>query len=802
MRKCVFLTSFLLVILSLNSYCQSPQAFKYQAVARNQAGEVIASQDVSLKISILSGTVDGAPVYIETHSIQTNQFGLINLEIGNGTLVSGDFSIIDWGNYSYFLKVEMDETGGTDYKHMGTTQLLSVPYALYAEHAGNVDDADADPQNELINSIILDGTTLKIIDASEKSVDLSPLKDGSGTDDQNLVVTGDILSIEDGTGSVDLSQYIEDEDADTTNELQNLTLNGNELSISKGNKVTLSGTVDLDSDPTNEIQDLQLNGNILTITLNGTPTQIDLGPYLDNKDEQDLSLSDNTLSLTGDASSVDLAKYIDNSDNQNLVLTGDVLSIEGGTGSVDLGDYMDDADADPNNEFQILSLSNDTIYLSDGGFIKLPFDQVIDNDNDPMNEYQLITISNDTIFLSNGGFIKLSESQDNDWYTSGDDIYRNTGNVGIGLSNPSEKLEINGNLKADTLKGDGSGITGITTTSQWSDAGDYIYANNSTNSFNVVVTDDAFVGIGTNSPQGELHVSNPSEFAGVTFTGTGLNDLIIDPSSYNGTGNTDYIVIVTNPGPTPNVIKWSNDNGSTWTENIDMAYAGIVVGNGVSIGFTNLSGHIYNDEWSFTVGESFMDGLVVKEGKVGIGTSNPDEKLTVDGIIKSTSGFKYSDGTFQSTAAKKVFRRIYKDKTVSTTTSKTTGDEVLHSYTIPGGTLSEELLIFVTGEVNSDYSYSLSYGQYILGGILKLYVNNTLIASGNSCDDDPPSHYQDADGIKPYNLINFVESFSNAEIDFTSDIEIIIYGANFRKEGLDDWIRNHAKYISMIIYGK
>jgi hypothetical protein len=168
MKNRIIFTSLFILATLTHLFSQSPHAFSYQAVARNSTGQVIANQDVNLKISILSGTVDGAPVYIETHSTQTNQFGLINLEIGNGTKVSGDFAIIDWGSYSYFLKVELDETGGTDYKHMGTTQLLSVPYALYAKEAGNVDDADADPQNELINNIILNGTIMKIVDTSEK----------------------------------------------------------------------------------------------------------------------------------------------------------------------------------------------------------------------------------------------------------------------------------------------------------------------------------------------------------------------------------------------------------------------------------------------------------------------------------------------------------------------------------------------------------------------------------------------------------------------------------------------------------
>jgi len=117
---------------------QAPQSFKYQAVVRDGSGEIIADQQVGLRIWILQGSTSGAAAYIETHAPTTNGFGLINLEIGNGTVVSGDFSAIDWGSDSYFLRIEIDISGGTSYTEMGTSQLLSVPYALYAKTAETI----------------------------------------------------------------------------------------------------------------------------------------------------------------------------------------------------------------------------------------------------------------------------------------------------------------------------------------------------------------------------------------------------------------------------------------------------------------------------------------------------------------------------------------------------------------------------------------------------------------------------------------------------------------------------------------
>jgi len=126
-----------LIFAISGALAQSPQAFKYQAVARDASGDVLQNQNVSMRISILQGSSSGTSVYKETHSETTNDFGLINLEIGNGTPVSGTFSSISWGTNDYFVKIEMDANGGTSYQHLGTSQLLSVPYALYAENTAN-----------------------------------------------------------------------------------------------------------------------------------------------------------------------------------------------------------------------------------------------------------------------------------------------------------------------------------------------------------------------------------------------------------------------------------------------------------------------------------------------------------------------------------------------------------------------------------------------------------------------------------------------------------------------------------------
>lgn len=120
------------LLLSLGVLAQAPDKFNYQGVARYSDGTVAADQNISLKMSIIQDATGGPAVYVETHSTTTNDFGVFSVVIGDGTVVSGSISAIEWGQHPHFLKTEMDIAGGGAYQEMGTTQLVSVPYAAYA----------------------------------------------------------------------------------------------------------------------------------------------------------------------------------------------------------------------------------------------------------------------------------------------------------------------------------------------------------------------------------------------------------------------------------------------------------------------------------------------------------------------------------------------------------------------------------------------------------------------------------------------------------------------------------------------
>lgn len=294
------------VALSAISFAQVPQGFKYQAVVRNAGNTILTNQAVGIRMTIQQGSIGGASVYSETFAVTTNAYGLVNLEIGSGTVLSGTFATIDWSNAPYFIETAIDVAGGNAYVVMGTSQLMSVPYALYAKEAetvtnDQVDDADANPTNEL----------------------------------QALSISNDTLYLSNG-GFVDLGAYavdnVDDADANPTNEIQALAFSNDTLYLSNGGNVYLGAYAidnvdDADANPTNEIQDISLVGNNLSISSGST---VNLSAI--NTDQQTLAYNTGTslLSILGGNSVT-----IPNGDITDVV-AGDGISGGATTGSATL----------------------------------------------------------------------------------------------------------------------------------------------------------------------------------------------------------------------------------------------------------------------------------------------------------------------------------------------------------------------------------------------------------------------------------------------------------------------------------
>ena len=134
------------IVLTVTTTIQVPEKMSYQAVVRNTTNNLVTNQPVGMQISILQGSATGTAVYVETQTPTSNANGLVSLEIGGGTVVSGNMATINWANGPYFIKTETDPTGGSSYTITGTSQLLSAPYALYAKTSGSSTPGPAGPQ--------------------------------------------------------------------------------------------------------------------------------------------------------------------------------------------------------------------------------------------------------------------------------------------------------------------------------------------------------------------------------------------------------------------------------------------------------------------------------------------------------------------------------------------------------------------------------------------------------------------------------------------------------------------------------
>lgn len=200
--KKTLLSVFLLIFIAITGFTQVPNAMNYQAVVRNSSGEIVANQNVSFRISILQGSESGSSVYSETHVSATNNFGLANLKIGLGSVENGVFAPGGWGSALHFLKIEFDPAGGSNYIHMGTTQLLSVPYAFHAQtvEEDNVDDADNDPFNE-IQTLSIEGNQIKLSNGG--MVELPTVVGGDNWGSQSVATDASING--DGTKANPLS---------------------------------------------------------------------------------------------------------------------------------------------------------------------------------------------------------------------------------------------------------------------------------------------------------------------------------------------------------------------------------------------------------------------------------------------------------------------------------------------------------------------------------------------------------------------------------------------------------------------
>ncbi len=402
--KNVIYTLIITLFVTLAMTAQAPEKFNYQTVVRDGSGNILANQNVSLRFKIHETSAVGAVQYEESHSATTNDFGLVNLEIGGGVVGSGSFATIDWGSDSYYIEVELDPAGGNSFTSMGTSQLLSVPYALSAEKAsamelsdltnvsgtpsaGQVlkwDGAEWKPQNDLTSGggggSYSAGTGISISGSNVISSDLGT--DIATNEIQNDAVTNAKIA----NNAVNTSQLTND--AVTNAKIANNAVNTSQLADNAVNAAKI--------DPMGAA-----NGEVLK--WNGT----DWAPATDATGGGGTTYSAGSgISISGsNAISADLGTDIATNEIQNSAVTNAKIA---------------------NNAVNTSQIANDAVTASKIDDMGAAKDDVLKWDG------------------SNWAPVPESASA---WTTSGADVYRSTGDVGIGTTNPTSKLHVDGQVK-------------------------------------------------------------------------------------------------------------------------------------------------------------------------------------------------------------------------------------------------------------------------------------------------------------------------------------------------------------------
>ena len=337
MRK---LLAVLFLFCSAIVYAQVvPQGINYQAVALDRQGQPIPGVDIvgrpiddaeiGVRISILEASPTGNVLYQEEHEVLTDQYGMFNLTIGQGLQVSADaFNTINWQG-DKFLQVELSIENDGEFTLSAVQQLMSVPYAFLADRALNVDDADADPSNEL----------------------------------QALSISNDTLYLSSGGFVVLPSDQINDADADPTNELQAISMSNDTLYLSSGGFVVLPPDQinDADADPTNEFQTITRNGSTINLSGNGGSVTVFDGDYTNLTNTP--TIPSKTSDLVNDSGFITSEQDSDPTNEiQTLSLVNDTLSI--GMGNSVVLSTSQDFDRDSTNELQQLYIKGDSLFLS------------------------------------------------------------------------------------------------------------------------------------------------------------------------------------------------------------------------------------------------------------------------------------------------------------------------------------------------------------------------------------------------------------------------------------------------------
>jgi len=492
MRKHLLFLAIVLAI-TFNNFAQNPFGFNYQMVVRDANSNTINNKSIGIQMSILQGDANGSVVYQETFVETSNAYGLINLEIGSGTVQTGSIETINWNTDAFFLETSIDENGGSLYKTIGTSKLSSVPYSMYSQHAGFADSADYNTLSNL--PVTITPEQISKIDSISitTEIDLNKLADSVAINSAKIGFPGF------GT-------------------LPGLAFEGNNVIWNKiDTNLFYEGNVGIGVDTSADF-----GGSVLHV---GGGIWYDGIP------------SANTPGLLYyDTTGVGSFRYYDNSGN-NIVLGAEYKWTSKAKDAVIVNDVIIDGN---------IAIGFDAVNGEEFGFNSIILKEnnlrILFDDTDsitgtsPANDWQIeINESN------NGGTshfaIKDITSETTPFKIMAgaptSSLFINSdGKIGIGTDNPASELDVKGVIKADSFIGDGSGLTGITggtggisnsdntLISADTDAnGTGEIAFQTQNATKLLITNDGKVGIGTETPTAKLDVNGSGSFESINASG-------------------------------------------------------------------------------------------------------------------------------------------------------------------------------------------------------------------------------------------------------------------------------------------
>jgi len=416
MKKLTTLIAILL-LCATTLFAQAPEKFTYQAVVRNASNTLVTNTLVGVRVSILQGSATGNGVYVETQMPSTNANGLITLNIGDGNVVFGSFAGIDWSAGPYFLKTEIDPSGGNSYSVTTTQQLMSVPYALYAKEAGNAFSGD---YNDLTN---------------RPTIPTVPTDVSAFTNDAGYITMDSIPTIPTVPTAVSaftndvgyLTGYTETDPQFTAwdknyNDLTNTpTIPTVPTNVSAFTNDAGYLTEYTETDPQFNAWDKDYNDLINTPTIPTVPTNVsaftnDAGYLTSFTEQQVLSISNDTLFLTGgsfvklpagfdgDYNSLTNKPVIPTVPTNVSAFSNDACYLTGYTETDPQFTAWDKNYNDLTNTPTIPTVpTNISAFTNDVGYLT------------SFTEQQVLSISNDTLFLTGGSFVKLPAGFDGDY---------------------------------------------------------------------------------------------------------------------------------------------------------------------------------------------------------------------------------------------------------------------------------------------------------------------------------------------------------------------------------------------------